>query len=321
MPRPLRIEYEGAWYHVMNRGANFQPIYLTDYHRKLFKLCLKEVTEKIDIEVHAYCLMDNHYHLLIRTPYANLSKAMRYLDGVYTQRFNLIQKRDGALFRGRYKAILVQEDEYLLHVSRYIHLNPVAANLCVKPEQYLWSSFWEYTQLLSGENWLSREFILNYFNGSQEQYIEYINEGVAEEIRTFYLKKYRSPILGDKEFIERSLEKVTESQKSSSNPDISRSQKLLTLDEVIDVVYQYYNVDKNSLSSSKRGENNLPRKMAIYLCRGYCQVSYRVIAHHFKLIKGRSISQLISRFEVEIASKGYIKKMYMDIHQQLEKLM
>jgi putative transposase len=129
MPRPLRLEYENAWYHVMNRGAARQDIYKNDQHRLLFLNLLKEASLYYNIEIHAYCLMDNHYHLLIHTPRGNLSQAMRHINGLYTQVFNRSEKIDGSLFRGRYKAILVEEDSYLLQVSRYIHLNPVTAGL------------------------------------------------------------------------------------------------------------------------------------------------------------------------------------------------
>ena len=129
MARPLRIEYPGAWYHVMNRGVDRQPIFLHDAHRESFLSLLSDISRSYQVEIHAYCLMNNHYHLLVRTPLGNISRAMRHLNGVYTQRFNSMEKRDGSLFRGRFKAILVEADEYLLRLSRYIHLNPVAAKL------------------------------------------------------------------------------------------------------------------------------------------------------------------------------------------------
>ena len=126
MSRPLRIQYEGAWYHVMNRGSNRQLIFTRDEHRLIFLQLLEEIVVKYKLEIHAFCLMGNHYHLLVNTPFANLSRVMRHLNGVYTQKFNLLEQRDGPLFRGRYKAILVENEDYLLQVSRYIHLNPVS---------------------------------------------------------------------------------------------------------------------------------------------------------------------------------------------------
>ena len=160
--RPLRIEYPGAWYHVMNRGLEKKPIFLCNKHKQYFLSLLAQISDNFKVEVHAYCLMENHYHLLMHTPFANLSRAMQYLNGVYAQRFNVVQDRCGPLFQGRYKAILVDSDEYLLTVSRYIHLNPVDANIVYRPEHFRWSSYRAYL-LDSGPSWLHKEEILNCF--------------------------------------------------------------------------------------------------------------------------------------------------------------
>ncbi len=125
MPRPLRIEYPGAVYHLMNRGSARQKVFLGSADYREFLKTLSEAHDLWEIEVLAYCLMPNHYHLCLRTPRGNLSRVMRHIDGLYTQRFNRGHRRDGSLFRGRYKAILVDADEYLLAVVRYVHLNPV----------------------------------------------------------------------------------------------------------------------------------------------------------------------------------------------------
>jgi len=146
MSRPLRIEYKGAWYHVMNRGLARQPIFYNDTSRKLFLELLNEIHHRYSVEIHAYCLMGNHYHLFVRTPLGNLSRAMRHLNGVSTQRFNKLQMRDGPLFRGRYKSILVEADTYFLRLSRYIHLNPVVGNIVDTAEAYPWSSYSAYVQ-------------------------------------------------------------------------------------------------------------------------------------------------------------------------------
>ena len=128
----------------MNRGAAFQAIYKTVEQRQIFLELLNDVYDMFAIKIHAYCLMDNHYHLLLQTPMGNLSKAMRQINGVYTQRYNRLEKTDGPLFRGRYKAILIDKDSYLLQVSRYIHLNPIAANFIKDPADYPWSSYQYY---------------------------------------------------------------------------------------------------------------------------------------------------------------------------------
>ena len=141
MSRPLRVEFPGAWYHVMNRGAGRKNIFRQPEHRQLFHDLLMEIRSVYGWEVHAYCLMSNHYHLLLHTPLANLGRAMRHLNGVYTQRFNRSVKTDGPLFRGRYKAILVDADNYLLQVSRYIHRNPVEAGQPQWMQDLLWTSY------------------------------------------------------------------------------------------------------------------------------------------------------------------------------------
>ena len=121
MPRAPRIQYENAFYHVMNRGRGRRWVFHGDKYYEAFLACLEESHDRFDARIHAYCLMGNHYHLLVETPLANLDRIMRHINGVYTQRYNRLKRTDGPLFRGRYKAVLVDEDAYLLEVSRYIH--------------------------------------------------------------------------------------------------------------------------------------------------------------------------------------------------------
>ena len=176
IPRPLRLEYEKAWYHVMNRGAAYQEIFKTNKHRQLFLDLLEDASSLFGIRIHAYCLMNNHYHLLVNTPRGNLSQAMRNINGLYTQRFNRLVKRDGPLFRGRYKAIVVDHDSYLLQVSRYIHLNPVEAKLSENPYHYRWSSFQYYFQNENKPAWLQIDKILSMVSNrnKREKYALYV---------------------------------------------------------------------------------------------------------------------------------------------------
>jgi REP-associated tyrosine transposase len=118
MARPLRIQYPGAVYHVMNRGGDRQKIFLEKEDYEAFFKSIREIHERWRVEIFAYCLMGNHYHICLRTPEGNLSRVVRHLDGLYTQRFNRIHRRDGALFRGRYKAIVVDKDSYLAQLVR-----------------------------------------------------------------------------------------------------------------------------------------------------------------------------------------------------------
>ena len=149
MPRKLRMEYEGAIYHVMNRGNRREDIFRDDPDRERFLATLAEACGKTQWQVHAYCLMRNHFHLVIETPQANLVAGMKWLLGVYTKRFNLRHKQCGHLFAGRYKALLVDGsgDGYLRTVCDYVHLNPVRAKLAPPKaplSRFLWSSYGEY---------------------------------------------------------------------------------------------------------------------------------------------------------------------------------
>lgn len=136
MTRPLRIEYPDAWYHVMNRGRRGDNIFADNEDYETFIVLLQEASKMFDLRISAYCLMPNHYHILVQTPRGNLSRAMRHINGVYTQRYNRKRKTDGQLFRGRYKSILVDADNYLLELLRYIHRNPVRAHLCNRVDDH-----------------------------------------------------------------------------------------------------------------------------------------------------------------------------------------
>ena len=140
MARPLRLEFSGALYHVTSRGDGREAIFLADGDRKLFLDVFAGVSERFNWVLHAYCLMTNHYHLLVETPDANLSKGMRQLNGVYTQRFNRTYNRSGHVFQGRYKAILAQKEAYLLELARYVVLNPVRARMVRTAAEWPWSN-------------------------------------------------------------------------------------------------------------------------------------------------------------------------------------
>jgi len=146
MSRTLRLDFAGAWHHVMNRGAGHRAIFRSNDDRRSFLALLEHVHERFSTQIHAYCLMDTHYHLLVHTPTANLGESMRQLGGMHTQRFNYHNGIDGPLFRGRYKSIVIDADNYLLAASRYIHRNPVEAGMVGNVEDHPWSSFGAYTE-------------------------------------------------------------------------------------------------------------------------------------------------------------------------------
>ena len=176
MPRPLRIEFPGACYHVMSRGNERKDIFRTPEDYELFLGILKDTIDRFNVLVHAWCLMPNHFHLLLETNESNLSQVMKRLVGVYTMRFNSKYHRRGHLFQGRYKAFIVDKDNYFLELSRYIHLNPVKAKLAKTPEDYRWCSM-KYFLKDKAPELLYRDFTLLSFK-SKGEYRQFVMEGL-----------------------------------------------------------------------------------------------------------------------------------------------
>lgn len=201
MTRPLRIEFPGAVYHVTSRGNRHAAIFTDADDRRTFLRVLGEATARFNLLCHAYCLMDNHYHLLLETPEANLSRYMRHLNGVYTQTFNLAHHKCGHLLQGRYAAILVSREEHLLEACRYVVLNPVRAGVCDSPAQYTWSSYRATAGLAKAEPFLTTRWILERFaTGPIEaaaKYSEFVLDGGKESI---WEDLIAGSVLGNMEF-------------------------------------------------------------------------------------------------------------------------
>jgi REP element-mobilizing transposase RayT len=235
MARPLRIEYPGAVYHVMSRGNAKEPVYDSDSDRNLFLKTIEESKDRFNILIHGYCLMDNHYHLLIETPDGNLSDTMRHINGLYTQRFNRSHKRVGHIFQGRYKAILVDKENYLLVLSRYIVLNPVRADIVKHPKDYKWSSFRDTAGLRSKQEFLTVDWVLRQFGDvrhlAQEKYCQYVLSNKDED--PFKDVKGNS-ILGSKSFISRLTETLWDKEEIKEVPRHQRYVARPPLDALFD---------------------------------------------------------------------------------------
>lgn len=313
MSRPLRIEYPGAWYHVMNRGANYKNIFTDDDDREMFLQLIEETNEIQKIIIHAYCLMDNHYHLLVKTPEGGLGRAMRHLNGVYTQRFNRKNLRDGPLFRGRYKAIVIDKEAYLLELVRYIHMNPAKnKNDIHKLLSYPWSSNIYYLGKKKKPNWLKTSNVLCLFSANPRDqrflYKEFITDRIPEEIRNIYSKKKLSPILGDlsfREWVKRSF--VKDQIENYEIPEANKKTAGPTADQVLKVITKWYKVDMTQLKVKRRGVGNEPRQVGIYLCRHLCGLSLKDINSIFSLDAYTTTSMAIAKVKKNISGDKSFK--------------
>jgi putative transposase len=171
MVRPIRLEFPGALYHITSRGDRQEDIYEIDADRSLFLHTLAEVCQRYNWVCYAYCLMSNHYHLLIETPDGNLCQGMRQLNGVYTQAFNRAKRRVGHVFQGRYTGILVDKQNYLMELARYIVLNPVRAQMCHTADQWPWSSYLATAGKQAKPAWLNTDWLLANFGSTKRQAI------------------------------------------------------------------------------------------------------------------------------------------------------
>jgi len=223
MARPLRIEFAGALYHVTARGNAQGDIYKSDKDRLKYLSLLSNTCNRYNWCCHAYCLMSNHYHLLIETREASLSKGMKYLNGTYTQSFNHRNKRVGHVFQGRYKAILVEKESYLLELARYIVLNPVRARMVREAKDWPWSSYRATAGFTLPEFCLTTDWILSTYSGTKklahQRYREFVQEGKNQPSPMESLKN--QIYLGNDEFVEDMQCKLDPEQ---SLKDIPRTQ-------------------------------------------------------------------------------------------------
>lgn len=302
MSRPLRIQYPNAWYHVMNRGRRGDAVFQSKDDYKRFIDILHEAIDLFFIRISAYCLMTNHYHLLVQTPEANLSRGMRHINGVYTQRFNAHYGYDGQLFRGRYKAILVGQDSYLLQLVRYIHKNPVRAGIVNSAEQYEWTSHRGYLSKAKKWNWLHKQFILSMFAKESKHRLHRYRSFMAEDEDKMFLDqlnlKRLPPVLGDNQFVHMIKERFFERKRHIEVPE----SKLLAPapNALIKAVCDLYDIDQAQLHSTKRGTVNEARNMVIYLLRYIRGDSLTAIGKVFDIQSYSTVSSIIERFKVRM---------------------
>lgn len=287
----------------------------------MFLVVLQEAAELFDCQVAAYCLMPNHYHLLVQTPQGNLSRVMRHVNSVYTQRFNRRRKTDGQLFRGRYKSILVEEDSYLLELLRYIHRNPVRAGLSKTMAKYQWSSHKGYVSTAGKWDWLYREFLLGMFSDNPDSaiksYRQFVQREDSPEILDFFSSKRPASLLGSEDFVEWVKVKFHELKRDGEVPDSRRLAPAIA--DIRRAVSESWGVDPEMLDTAKRGQLNEPRNMAIYLARKLSGLGLNEIAKEFGLGSYTSVSSLVIRTEERLSQSKKLQKRLEEVKSKINK--
>jgi REP element-mobilizing transposase RayT len=290
MGRARRLEYPGAFYHVMSRGNRGQAIYRRQKDLSAFLDCLGEACERYGLAVHSFCLMTNHYHLVVETPHGNLSAAMHWINSAYARRFNRVHEQRGHLFQSRYKALLVDADTYLTWLSRYIHLNPVRARMTAAPGAYRWSSYRAFVDESRIPGWLQTGLVLSRFgqlrSSAQAAYRLFV-EGAPEGAPDAHIARCLSEgeTLGSESFLD-GLEKLLGREKL---PSPRRPPPRLAIDAVLEAASACFDIPMDSLLE-KGHKRNLARDLAIYLAHRLCGLSGRDLGAHFGGIRPAAVS-------------------------------
>jgi REP element-mobilizing transposase RayT len=331
MARPLRIEYPGAYYHIMNRGNRREDIFITDSDRITFIDGLADSCEIYNVNVITYMLMPNHFHLLVHTSIANLSEFMRHFLVTYTVRFNRRNNRTGHVFQGRFKSLLVQEDEYLLPLSRYIHLNPIRtrqlrdADFQIKSEylkKYPWSTFTGYCYLRKRNKHIDYGWLLNtYFGGDnakgRRRYREYVYRGMGAEIENPFEEVVYQSILGTKGFVEWVKKKIPRKEQPEV-PALRKLQHHISVEHIIEEVAKASDVQADDLRDRKTKFKVL-RKMAMELSYRYSNQKQKEIGEIFG-VDYSTVSQNRARLKAKLKSSRKLNKQFNQIQKQILKV-
>ena len=284
MARPLRIFYPNAYYHVTCRGNERKAIFRDDIDRSLFLDKLNSSRQIYGAEIHCYVLMNNHFHLVVETPKGNLSEFMRHFNISYTAAFNRRHSRVGHLYQGRYKAILIDKDSYLLELSRYVHVNPVrvrshqAASVGEQIrylESYRWSSLSGYLQSQKRQSWVNYEAVLSYVGGSRRRYGEFLAEGIRDGYNTPWEKLKGQVVLGEEDFVERVKSRIKGGGSKREQPAVRRFESR-DLKLVLEFVAGYFNLTEEKLTGRRTGHRD-ERAIAMELMYRYGGVSQSAI--------------------------------------------
>jgi len=319
MARSLRIEFEGAVYHVTARGNERKNIFFskTDYEK--FLKYLTEAKKKLNINLHCYVMMSNHYHLILETPVANLSKAMHYINGAYTTYINVKRKRSGHLFQGRYKSILVDKNNYLLELSRYIHLNPVRAGMVQKPEDYPYSSYPLYISSRK-DNLVTKDLVMELVTGTNgnetDNYRQFVEGAIGIELDDPSKDIYGGIILGGTRFIKETLRKIKEDYHIK---DAISNRKALcatyAIEDVVEAVSNHFNILKSDITTKKLSKL---RNVAVYLIKERTGATNREIGEILGGLTYSAVAKIYRKVIKEMKGDRKLRRIIVQIEKNLD---
>lgn len=299
MARPLRLEYPGAFYHVLNRGNNLEHIFRNERDREKFLILIGKMKDRFSLGIHTYCLMDNHYHLLIETKEPNLSQAIQWLNVSYAIYFNRRYRRPGHLFQGRFRAILIEADEYLRPLSRYIHLNPVRAKLVSTPDLYFWSSYRALIGKTRIPRFLEVDWLLSNFSEKRKEamrkYRAFVEGMDMTKLKNPNKEIFGSFILGRKHFV--TWVKETFLLGKDDNKEIPQLKQLKTRVDprrVVDEVCKEFGCSTEQVLK-KGTKRNKAREAAIYLAKELSGLTCRDLGIYFGGVSGALITMMANR--------------------------
>jgi len=312
MARPLRVEYPGAFYHIISRGNSREKLFTRTRDYEKFLQYLEKASERFALIIHTYCLMGNHYHLLVETPEPNLSMTMQWLNVSYATYFNRKMQRSGHLFQGRFKAILVDADAYLKHLSRYIHLNPVHAGLTSTPRQYRWSSYPSYIGEQRSPKFLMTDMLLGNFGKNKKEAIKNYQEFVeGVDIKTVKdpIKKLAGGfILGDTDFVDWVKDTFLSMREDEKEiPQLMKLKPRVTPEIILEQVSKVFKIEGAKILR-KGLKRNKAREVAIYLTRELSRLSCKDLGVFFGGVSGALITTMNKRIVEEVDRDQALKR-------------
>ena len=335
MARPIRVEFPGAWYHVTDRGNARQEIFRDDHDRQKYLACLEQNLEEFHVRCHAFVLMDNHIHLVLETLEGNLGRFMQRLNTSYTAWFNRHHETCGHLFQGRYKAILVDEENYLQTVGRYVHLNPVriaaAENIGADEKRqrlrdYIWSSYRGYGRLRGRPEWLTCQEILSAWGGDtargREKYRDYVEQGILGKAENPFKDVKEQFVLGGQTFVDWVYKTYLSKRKGTAReqPQLIRLRPTMSVSRIASAVAAEYDMDMEALLAARK-HTGAARQMLIVLAWEYRDraKSLRSLADALGGVSVSALGKARERFMERLKGTPRLRTEFERVKARLEK--